>query len=146
MKKSAGKPNSFLMEMLLVLLFFAISAAIVLQLFASAYRKGRESTVKNEAMLYAQTVLEQIHVKNDPVAFLTTEKGFAAEKGHYTLLLDEDWRPCGEEDCRYRVTIDATLTPTEAGQMFSGTLQIQEENLICELPLAVYLPGKEAAV
>ena len=82
MAKTSGKTNSFLLEMILMILFFSVSAAVILQLFASSHNIQKQSSSKNEALLYAQTLAEEFKASEQDLLTLTSEQ----TKEHY---LDE---------------------------------------------------------
>mgnify|MGYP003205664422 FL=1 len=57
-KIETSKPFAFFLELLLVIFFFAISATIILQVYASAIQKNQFDHDRRKAMLFAQNVIE----------------------------------------------------------------------------------------
>lgn len=54
---------AFLMELIVVILFFSLSTAVTLRLFVAAHEKERESTRLSDAVERAQDTAEQFRVK-----------------------------------------------------------------------------------
>lgn len=63
--KKRGKFSPVLIEMTIVILFFALSASIIVRLIATAGNIARQSEYETRVLLAMQTVAEQI--KADPV-------------------------------------------------------------------------------
>ena len=104
MAKTSGKTNSFLLEMILMILFFSVSAAVILQLFASSHNIQKQSSSKNEALLYAQTLAEEMKSSGQNLLARTSEQ--TDER-----YLDENWQETGKDNafytalCRLPVTV-----------------------------------------
>ncbi len=58
--------NLFLIEMIIALLFFCVSAAIILKVFAGADRKSQESARLERVVILAQSIAEAYSVYGDP--------------------------------------------------------------------------------
>lgn len=56
---STGRSRSLLLEMLIVILFLSIAAAILMQLFAAAHTTGLESQRTQSALLLARDAMER---------------------------------------------------------------------------------------
>lgn len=56
--RQKSKSGLFLMELIIAILFFSISAVICIQLFVASYSISRKSETLNAAMLQAQTAAE----------------------------------------------------------------------------------------
>ena len=85
--------NLFYMELIIALLFFIVSAAVILKVFATADRKSRLSSVKENAMICSQSIAEVYSENgNAPETFLTVfseNAFFDIDSGIYTIKLDE---------------------------------------------------------
>ena len=101
--KEGSRANALLVELLLVIFFFMISAAILVQVYADAKLKSRTAHATNFSMLEAQNVAEDLYSADDPDAVLA-EYGFTAngeewiaEKDGYLLraVLKEEKTPSG---------------------------------------------------
>lgn len=59
------KKNPALIELIIVIFFFSLSATIIVQLFAASYQISRQSYRDSIAVIRAQDIIEQL--KTDPV-------------------------------------------------------------------------------
>ena len=57
--KNGHSSYGFFIEMLLVLLFFSLSAVILLQVFLTARQKSDEAALRGTALMVAQSLLEE---------------------------------------------------------------------------------------
>ena len=74
--------NMLLTELIIVLLFFAIVQAVVLQVFAKAHLMNRDAQVLNNALMRAENITETLAVsKNAESALLAM--GFFIKNGCY---------------------------------------------------------------
>ncbi|HEX3038225.1 MAG TPA: hypothetical protein VHO94_04440 [Oscillospiraceae bacterium] len=94
--KQASKVNPFFVEIILVILFFAVSVAVTLQLFVAAHGKAQQSTELNAAVMKAQTVAESLAgaTNSDQLLLLLPGSTKADEKGGksvYTVSYDKNW-------------------------------------------------------
>ncbi|MBR2511974.1 MAG: hypothetical protein K6F61_07375 [Clostridiales bacterium] len=85
--KEGSRANALLVELLLVIFFFMISAAILVQVFADAKLKSRTAHATNASMLEAQNVAEDLYVTDSPAAVLNGY-GFNEKDGVWTLEKD----------------------------------------------------------
>lgn len=134
-----SKSNVLLTELVIVILFFALTAATAMQLFIGSYLKSKNNTVTQEAYIIGQNLVEQLRGVEDVVGFLT-EQGFEVEDdGGYMLNFDHN-----------------TLVYAEVGeeQLAGGTLHycklsVDEVNdkvdALCTLSVATYVPAEEVA-
>lgn len=79
--KEHNKTRAFLMEFIIVILFFSIAAVITLQLFANANSKSRDNDDMINAVICAQSVAENIRA----------EVSDYNKEGIYTKYLDSDF-------------------------------------------------------
>lgn len=103
--KKTGFSNSglFLIEFMIVLLFFSISAAVCVSIFVHAHSLNKESGEKNQALLLAQSAAEQLKASGEDIL-----KEMGAEKienGAYLFYYDESWKQT-EEKSIYCMTIE----------------------------------------
>ena len=142
MAKASGKANSFLLEMILMILFFSVSAAVILQLFASAHNIQKQSSSKNEALLYAQTLAEE---------FKTSESNLLTSTSEQTQerYLDENWQESEKDRAVYTAQIKISSQSTAAGKLFFAAISVfsadAEKQLLCQIPATVYLPSEGGA-
>lgn len=136
--KEGSRANALLVELLLVIFFFMISAAILVQVFADAKLKSRTANAYNETMLEAQNIAEDLYAAKDPDAVLNGY-GFTAQDGGWVLDKDE-----------YSLKITVREEETDAGILrtydvsgiekthdSSGT---EKETVLLTLPSTRYIP------
>ena len=89
--KEGSRANALLVELLLVIFFFMISAAILVQVFADAKLKSKTAHATNYSMLEAQNIAEDLYSTEEPDAvlagygFTADEEGWILEKDGYQL-------------------------------------------------------------
>lgn len=92
-KKAAIRPaNLFFVELLIVLLFFSISAVIILQVFAAADHKQDVGKLSEKSIVCAQSIAECYSVTADisETVALVFGTDTAATDGEAVILLDDD--------------------------------------------------------
>ena len=102
--KQVSKVNPFFVEIILVILFFAISVAVTLQLFVAAHGKAQQSTELNAAVMKAQTVAENLEgVKSQDQLLLilpsSTKTDGKSGETVYTVSYDKDWKETSQPPC-----------------------------------------------
>ena len=85
--KEGSRANALLVELLLVIFFFMISAAILVQVFADAKLKSRTAHATNASMLEAQNVAEDLYMAETPDTVLK-DYGFNEKDGAWVLEKD----------------------------------------------------------
>lgn len=115
-----NKTRAFLMEFVIVVLFFSIAAVITLQLFANANNKSEDNDDKINAVICAQTVAENIR----------SEVSEYDEEGIYIKYLDRDMNYVDEEayyEEKVMVSIDKEAS-SELGQLYNYKIIIMDSN------------------
>ena len=136
--KEGSRANALLVELLLVIVFFMISAAILVQVSADAKLKSRTANAYNETMLEAQNIAEDLYAAKDPDAVLNGY-GFTAQDGSW--VLDKDG---------YSLKITVREEETDAGLLrtydVSGIEKThdssgaEKETVLLTLPSTRYIP------
>lgn len=123
--------NTLLIELTVVILFFAVSQAIVLQVFAKAQQMNRDSALLNRALVYAENTAETLAVSDDVAASLTALGFLAAEDGYVAEL---------EPGCRITATVADLTQPS--GVLHSVSLTAyQKESPLFTIPIVRYGGG-----
>ena len=78
MARESSRANALLVELLLVIFFFMISAAILVQLFADARHKSLQARAATAAIAEAQNCAEDLYGRDDYTAWLR-DNGFTAD-------------------------------------------------------------------
>ena len=95
MAKSGG--YTFIIEMLLVTLFFSLAAAILLQVFVAARLQSDENVATNRALIVAQSALEIAQAEDTPEQTVC-------------YWYDAEWQPVEDaEQARFCVTVSCVL-------------------------------------
>ncbi len=112
MAKSRG--YTFIIEMLLVTLFFSLAASVLLQVFVAARLKSDENTAQNRALIAAQSALETALAQD-------TEPQTA-------YWYDAAWRPVKSgQQARYCVRVSCELEQTsQAGNLYLLSVTAQD--------------------
>ena len=123
------RQNALLVEIIIAVLFFALSATVILDVFATAYLQTTYADACNAAISDAQNVAARVYTGDDPETVLTAE-GFVGE--------DNIWQREGEG---YTLMVELTQTVTEAGHLRTAYVTaMRGEDAIVELPCSRYIP------
>ena len=127
--KEGSRANALLVELLLVIFFFMISAAILVQVFANARLKSRTAKATNASMLEAQNIAEDLYAADDPETVLN-EYGFLAKDGE--LVLEKDG---------YMLKVTLREEETDSGILRTYDVSgIEGEKTLLTLPSTRYIP------
>ncbi|MCR5565736.1 MAG: hypothetical protein K6F61_02705 [Clostridiales bacterium] len=136
--KEGSRANALLVELLLVIFFFMISAAILVQVFADAKLKSRTAHATNASMLEAQNVAEDLYVAESPDTVLKNY-GFNEKDGVWTLEKDgyELRVTVLEEETDAGVLRKCDVSGVEIAHDQSGA---EKETTLLTIPSTRYLP------
>ncbi|MEF9920277.1 MAG: hypothetical protein RR945_07545 [Erysipelotrichaceae bacterium] len=60
-KNERSSPSiAYLVEIIIVILFFAISSAICVQVFVASHKLSEDAQIRNQTLMKAQTVIEEV--------------------------------------------------------------------------------------
>ncbi len=121
-----GKGAPFLVELIAVLLFFALSATVILSLFAKASLRSREAERLSAATTLAAGAAELVRVADDPAAAFLAQYGGEGDNGFYQAEANGFFREDGAE--------------------YALTLALANESHIVNMRIAVLRDGVEIAV
>lgn len=129
------KGNTLLIELIIVLLFFALSQTVVVSMFAAAHEKAERSSILSSALVYTEGVAERLSIEESPDTALT-DMGFAGGDGIYVYANSEG----------YDVTVTVDREDKPAGEMLCITVTASKDGEeLVSLPVQQYLP-KEGEV
>ena len=117
-----------LIEMIIAIFFFAVSQAVLLQVFATAQKDNHDSVVLNHALICAEDAAETLGASDDAEQALLS-LGFVHQENAYVYASDEGF------------TVSASILCTEqsAGTLVEVMLTaMQSGNELFTLPAAVY--------
>lgn len=138
MSQTAGRRHSgaFLIELIIVILFFACAGAVCLNLFAAASNTGDRATDLTQATLQAQTVLEQSKASGGDFAQVAAMGGGAVQDGRLTIYFDSQWQQTSDRD-RAAYTLTATTETNDSLCRIRASVQKDGAD-ICSLQTALY--------
>lgn len=101
---NASKSGSFLMELILSILFFSVASAVCIQLFAKAHLLDQKTGYQNQAMIWAENLASLWQAENGDLSLVrdTLCADYAAAPGSVVLsdsgslllvYLDKDGMP-----------------------------------------------------
>ena len=127
--KQRSRANALLVELLLVIFFFMISAAILVQVFADAKLKSRTAHATNASMLEAQNIAEDLYAADDPDAVLNAY-GFTEKDG--ALILEKDG---------YFLKVTVREQETESGLLKTYDVSgVEGDKTLLTLPSTRFIP------
>lgn len=126
--------NTLLMEILIVVLFFALCSTVILDVFVGAHNQSERAGAQADALTAAQSLADRLYAA-DARKNVLRESGFVEDEagawhlncGNYDLLVT-----LGEEACPAGTLETAQVTALRAEQM------------LFTLPSARYLPEEVA--
>ena len=128
--KSGSRSNALLVELLIVVLFFMISATVLMQIFSAARMQGEKSGWLSQASSDAQNLAEKLSASQYPKSVLS-DLGFV---------------PADENETQWKLEGDGFLTEvTYAEESLEYGLLLRQQitvykngELMIELPVAQY--------
>lgn len=108
--RNNNRSNVLLVEILIAVLFFMLSATVLVRVFVTARNMTVRSGVESRALAEAQNVAEALYAADDVDAALENMQ-FRNSHGSWS-------RDCGD----YTLYVTGETQPTNAGEMFSGTV------------------------
>ena len=127
------RQNALLVEIIIATLFFALSATVILDVFATAYHQSAYAEACNAAMADGQNIAALLYTSDTPEAVLESE-GFQPSDG--------TWRREGEG---YILEVEYTVTPGDVGELRTAQVTAwRGEDAILELPCSHYVPWEVA--
>ncbi len=134
--KKAGKPNSLLIELVIVLLFFSLSASVILQLFVATHDKSVRSRVDSAAMTMAEDLADRFYVSE-----LNADAFFLADGWQQSEGTQQ--RSVLVEGRTLRFVVSGENTATAAGTLNDLKLNVYDGELtVLTLPIARYRSGE----
>ncbi len=127
MDTKGSKTKLFLLEMVIILLFFAFAGAVCMNLFAKAKMISEQSTDLTQAMLQAQAAAEAVKTTGGDERELEKLIGGAPDEAGLIVYYDREWNPVKEkansvyamkiELGREAGTLDSSISVDKAGAM-----------------------------
>ncbi|MBO4901445.1 MAG: hypothetical protein J5518_01440 [Lachnospiraceae bacterium] len=110
-----SKTALFLMELIIVILFFSIASAVCMQLFAKSHVISRQTKELNHAVAIAQSYAEVMRGTDGSMeSILAAFPDAVAEDNYFEVFYDSDFNVCDPASAAY--VSDVTITPNGAIQ------------------------------
>ena len=108
--RNRNRSNVLLVEILIAVLFFMLSATVLVRVFVTARNMTVRSGVESRALTDAQNVAETLYSADDVEAALE-ELQFASSHGTWS-------KDCGD----YTLYVNGETEPMGAGELWTGTV------------------------
>ena len=124
-----------LMEQVVMILVFALAAAVCIQVFVYAGQQSRYYETRDRAVLAAQNAAEALKAGND--GYFSGINTAAGGNAGYAVSYNEAWQPAATEgNCAYQLRV----TYTDSGDPYLWTAEVTvwtaEGELLISLPVA----------
>lgn len=125
-----SRSSTFLMELIISILIFSLTSAIIIQVYAKTYKLGQESQDLNNAILKVQNIIAML------------QAGFELEQepidNKVTLYYDYKWSKSTKESSSYRIDINIII---ENNNKYVN-IKSFSTHLIYELDQVIHIPYK----
>lgn len=108
-----------LMEQTVMMLVFALAAALCLRAFVLADGISRQVEATDHAVLWAESAADTIKARNGDLAQAAAELGGNLDGQRWTIPLDANW-----QETAGKPTYTLTAQPVESGRSLLGKAQI----------------------
>ena len=108
-----------LMEQTVMVLVFALAAALCLRAFVLADGISRQVEATDHAVLWAESAADTLKAREGDLSRAAAELGGEVDGQRWTILLDENWQETAGESA-YTLTVQ----PVESDQPLLGKAQI----------------------
>ena len=142
MTHRTSKTSLFLIELMIVLLVFALCATVCVSLFVSSRLKSNESRGLSGAMLQAQSAAELLKSgKELPSA--ASILGGVYEDGNVQVGYGSEWEPVALSDARYILSIVPSSSASAAGLSRADIAVVEQDNVLFTLEVTYYTGSRE---
>lgn len=127
MKHRSTQINSFFIEMIIVILFFAVSVTVTLQLFVAADNRAQHSSALSIAVIKAENIAEQVKSLSSedalPKSLETAKQGSSGGGLCYTVGYDKQWN-LTDTNPRYLVDVIMKKTKSDGGTLVLADISV----------------------
>lgn len=103
----AGKSRLFLLELILMIFFFAIASSVCIQIFVKAHTLSRDSERLTAAVNLAQSTVSILEAgKFTPDDLKTQWPQGRIRDESFVLYLDEEWHNCTDGESSYILDVE----------------------------------------
>ncbi len=141
--QKTSKSGLFLLEMLIIIVFFAATSAICVRLFVYSAQLSDRSSALTEAMVRAQSAAEAVKAAEGDETLLESLLHGDWENGVLRVFYNQDFQALpDDEDAQYILTVEQDL---DGSGLLAATVTVAKENgeTICTLPVGKYTGSAE---
>lgn len=131
-----SRSSLFLMELVIVILFFSLASAVCVRLFVKAHQMDQNTVNLNHAMMWIQNYAEEFR----SYPFVTSE----------TIFFDKDWNACeNSSSALYSVSINplpnisATHGHVAQAEITVNSLEPDKASVLASQIIQRYVPVSE---
>ncbi|NLW79615.1 MAG: type II secretion system protein [Ruminococcaceae bacterium] len=137
--KKRYRNTAFLVELLVNILVFSISCAILVGLFGKAGQIARDTHAENFAGAEAQSLIEIVKARG----VQGLEDADAQPDGSLLFYYDEDWQPASGADAAYTIRLVVRDEATVAGVLshLSAVAESRDGAEVFSIATASYQPA-----
>ena len=138
--KRRYRNTAFLVELMVNILVFSVSCAILVGLFGKAWQLMDQSRARSAAGNEALALVEQVKAGG----LQAVPHGEVLDGGWLVCRYDEHWQPTSAEDAPYDVRLRVTDSETGAGVLrsISAVAETGERKELYLVETAVYIPNE----
>ncbi|MGE4214713.1 MAG: type II secretion system protein [Anaerotignaceae bacterium] len=129
---NGNKSGLFLMELIVVTLFFSVAAVICLKVFYAGESLSKESQVLTNTVIQAQNAAQLIKSDNGGIETFCDYYGATAKDGIIILYFDDEFAPC---DGNMNASIKMVVKQKIDGEIIDSTIDFidiaKDESLYC---------------
>lgn len=124
MRQKSNGTHLILMELMLVLCFFAICGSILIQVFVKSHQISTQAREMTETKNYVTQAAELIEAGSYEVEEFTDYfPQMTGSDGHYQCYFDKNWNDSEQKNAVYKMTIDLKMQPAK----ISGRIQMSKD-------------------
>ena len=140
--KEKSKTSLFLMELVLMILFFAVSAAVCMRVFSSAQLKSNHSDDLSNASLKAQSAAECWKLSQGEAELVAEVLGGEKTESGAAVYFDKEWNSCGEAGAKYILELEKDGDDAKIGVFQLKNGEAQRDSTIFSLTVKAVPNGQ----
>ena len=143
------RSNIALIELLIVIFFFSLSAMVIVQVFVRSDQLSQTSNSMSFAIIFAQDTLEQVRSAPDNAISVLSDWTIVAQndlRQIFELYFDENMDLKYDESYEYKFVVDINKTAQEHGTFFDIKLEVYsvQNEMIFDLHVGKYVSDQKS--
>lgn len=121
-KRQVKRSGIFLLELMIVILFFCVTSAVCVRLFVKSHVISQDTRNLNMAVNQVSEAAEVFRAGADMEKFIEHEfQNYEKGTGNflYQIYYDENWEPAGKEEASFCLTVEILEKDSESYGCFS---------------------------